>query len=89
MDEFVSATERSFDMFLKEDLNDVFLTLQSCTVEILRNFGGNNYKIPHINKQKLISNGQLPICIECDSQVLNEAKEAVCERQQTQEYEDL
>ena len=89
MNKFVLAVERAFDMFSKEDLNNVFLTLESCMVEILRNFGGNNYKIPHINKQKLISNGQLPICIECDSQVLNEAKEAVCERQQTQEYEDL
>ncbi|XP_038679429.1 uncharacterized protein LOC119980705 [Tripterygium wilfordii] len=74
VDEFVLAVDKAFDMFPSEDLNNVFLTLQTCMVEILRNFGGNNYKNLHVNKQKLIRDGELPICIECDFQVLNEAK---------------
>ena len=80
IDEFVLAIEKAYDVFPSEDLNNVFLTLQSCMVEVLKVFGGNNYKIPHISKQKLIRNGQLPNCIECDSQVLNEAKAALSGR---------
>ncbi|XP_038715957.1 uncharacterized protein LOC120009425 [Tripterygium wilfordii] len=88
MDEFVLAVENAFYMFPEEDLNNVSLTLQSCMVEILRNFGGNNYKIPHMSKKKLIRNGQLSICIECDSQILNDAMEATREIQGTQETQE-
>ncbi|XP_027076959.1 uncharacterized protein [Coffea arabica] len=77
IDEFVSAVEKAFDMFPSEDLNKVFLTLQLCMVEVIKICGGNNYKIPHMNKEKYVRNGQLPDCIECESQVVNEAKIAL------------
>ena len=67
IDKFVLAVEKAYDVFPTEDLNNVFLTLQSCMVEVLKVFGGNNYKIPHISKQNLIRNGQSSNYIECDS----------------------
>lgn len=61
-------------MFPTEELNNVFLTLQSCMVEVMQTLGGNNYKIPHINKKKLIRNAQLPETIDCDPLIVNEAR---------------
>ncbi|KAI3946860.1 hypothetical protein MKW98_003423, partial [Papaver atlanticum] len=43
--------------------------------EILRIKGGIHYKIPHMYKWRLIRAGQLPNVLECDPQVLNEARE--------------
>jgi len=45
-------------------LNDVFLTLQACFNEILKDGGGNGYKIPHLHKRKIErENGALPVCL--------------------------
>ena len=46
-------------------------------VKVMKVSGGNNHKLSHINKKKLIRNGQLPDCIECESQVINETKIAL------------
>nr|GME01584.1 Transposase, Tc1-like protein [Ipomoea batatas]GME17943.1 Transposase, Tc1-like protein [Ipomoea batatas]GME18569.1 Transposase, Tc1-like protein [Ipomoea batatas] len=73
VDELVVATQKAFDDISIESLSNVFLTLQLCMVEVMKRFGGNNYKIPHINKQKLEREGRLPTTISCDMEVLNEA----------------
>nr|GMC58175.1 Transposase, Tc1-like protein [Ipomoea batatas] len=72
VDELVVATQKAFDDISIESLSNIFLTLQLCMVEVMKRFGGNNYKIPHINKQKLEQEGQLPTTISCDMEVLNE-----------------
>ena len=38
----------------------VFLSLQMCMIETLKNEGGNFYKLPHMGKDKMLSNGTLP-----------------------------
>ncbi|XP_060215627.1 uncharacterized protein LOC132642464 [Lycium barbarum] len=53
IDELIEAVEKSFDEMEVHRLNHVFLTLQSCMVEVMKDKGGNNYKIPHMNKEKL------------------------------------
>ena len=45
-------------------INRTWLTLQSCLNEILLNDGGNEYKIPHMNKAKLEREGRLPTVLE-------------------------
>ena len=41
-------------------INRTWLTLQSCLNEIIEKHGGNNYKIPHMSKERLEREGQLP-----------------------------
>ncbi len=46
-------------------LNDIFLTLQACFNEILRDGGGNRYKLPHVGKRSIeCCDGFLPVCLE-------------------------
>ncbi|XP_047259438.1 uncharacterized protein LOC124891977 [Capsicum annuum] len=53
VDELVEAVERSFDEMKEKQLNHVFLTLQSGMIEVMKDSGGNNYKVPHLNKNGL------------------------------------
>ncbi|XP_050207555.1 uncharacterized protein LOC126656972 [Mercurialis annua] len=73
IDELILAVEKSYNDLPSEDLNCVFLTLKSCMVEIMKVFGGFDYKIPHMNKNKLKKDGRLPIRLECDPEVFNKA----------------
>nr|GMC46915.1 Transposase, Tc1-like protein [Ipomoea batatas] len=73
VDELVAATHKAFNEISVESLSNVFLTLQLCMVEVMKKYGGNNYKLPHINKQMLAREGLLPSTISCDPEVLVEA----------------
>ncbi|XP_022042021.1 uncharacterized protein LOC110944677 [Helianthus annuus] len=73
IDELVSAVKSSFERMPSHELNKVFLTLQTCMKEIMKVQGGNNYKIPHIGKGKLERQGNLPLQIECDENLIYEA----------------
>ncbi|KAH0650418.1 hypothetical protein KY284_030330 [Solanum tuberosum] len=66
VDELVEAVERSFDEMKIEQLNHVFLTLQSCMIEVMKDNGGNNYKVPHLNKNRLEREDNLPLQLCCD-----------------------
>ncbi|XP_050233509.1 uncharacterized protein LOC126681996 [Mercurialis annua] len=43
-DEFILAVEKSFEQYPVEELNNSFLTLQSCMHEVMKIDGGNNLK---------------------------------------------
>ncbi|XP_022042259.2 uncharacterized protein LOC110944923 [Helianthus annuus] len=73
IDELVSAVKSSLERMPSHELNKVFLTLQTCMKEIMKVRGGNNYKIPHIGKGKLERQGNLPLQIECDENLIYEA----------------
>ncbi|KAJ0854273.1 hypothetical protein HanRHA438_Chr14g0660821 [Helianthus annuus] len=72
IDELVSAVKTSFERMPSHELNKVFLTLQTCMKEIMKVRGGNNYKTPHIGKGKLERQGNLPLQIECDENLIYE-----------------
>ena len=72
IDELILAVEKSFDELSSESLNNVFLTLQSCMVEVMKNLGGNNYKVPHIGKHHLMKESCLPLQIECEKELVNQ-----------------
>ncbi|KAF2288317.1 hypothetical protein GH714_005981 [Hevea brasiliensis] len=73
IDSFVDVVKKAFDLLSPQELNSVFLTMQSCMVQIMKNFSRNNCKIPHMNKHKLQNSRNLPICVEVDLEV-KEAK---------------
>ena len=50
-------------------MNKEFLTLQGCMIEVMKDGGGNRYKIPHMNKDRLEALGMLPKSLSCDRQL--------------------
>ncbi|XP_023767508.1 uncharacterized protein LOC111916103 [Lactuca sativa] len=72
-DELVNAVQTSFERMQSQQLNNVFLTLQTCMKEIIKVQGGNNYHIPHIGKSRLDRQGNLPLQIECDQTLIDDA----------------
>ena len=53
IDELVYAVQTAFEKMSSHDLNNVFLTLQTCLKEIMKVRDGNNYQTPHIGKARL------------------------------------
>ncbi|KAL6542781.1 hypothetical protein OROHE_010301 [Orobanche hederae] len=72
IDQLVDAVMFSFSELSHVKLNNVFLTLQSCMIEIMKVRGHNNYKIPHMKKAMLLSQGILPENLEVDAHVVND-----------------
>ena len=58
--QLLESVQNAFDSYPRDRLNHTWLTLQSCFNEIIKAGGGNDYKIPHMNKQGLERRGELP-----------------------------
>ncbi|GJU29414.1 hypothetical protein Tco_1173003 [Tanacetum coccineum] len=63
IDELVHAVQTSYERMPSCELNNVFLTLQTCMKEILKVQGSNNYQTPHIGKGRLERQGMLPLTL--------------------------
>lgn len=72
IDELVQAVTKSFGTFSSVQSNKIFLTLQTCMVEIMKARGSNKYSIPHIMKAVLQKEGGLPTQIKCDPSLVEE-----------------
>jgi hypothetical protein len=53
MDELVHNVCMEYENYNPVILNRAFLTLQACMTEVMKDSGGNRYKIPHMNKERL------------------------------------
>ncbi|KAF7142432.1 hypothetical protein RHSIM_Rhsim05G0202400 [Rhododendron simsii] len=73
IDQLVFVVEKSFEELSSQTLNHVFLTLQTCMVEVMKVYGGNNYKLPHMGKGQLVRVGNLPSHTQCDRDVVENA----------------
>ncbi|XP_042035364.1 uncharacterized protein LOC121781707 [Salvia splendens] len=76
VDELVANVQAAFDELSAGTLNNVFLTLQGCLTEILKEEGGNGgngYKTPHINKERLTRLGILPKTLEVEEHIVKAA----------------
>ena len=51
---------QTYQSYPANRINRIWLTLQGCMNEIIKSNGGNQYKLPHINKEKLEREGRLP-----------------------------
>ena len=79
--ELVKAVEDSFVELNPQTLNKCFLTHQQVLERILLCDGGNNYKLPHMGKERLARQGQLPVSIA----VSDELQAKIEQLQQDQE----
>mmetsp|Transcript_23515 Transcript_23515/g.49451 ORF Transcript_23515/g.49451 Transcript_23515/m.49451 type:complete len:107 (-) Transcript_23515:98-418(-) len=80
MDELILAVETAYRESPRAIINKVVLTLQGVLQESLKVKDGNTYKLPHIGKDKLTSEGMLPISIKCDPSAIAIAREALDNR---------
>ena len=55
MDDLIASVNMTFEFMPYVALLKVFLSLQMCMVETLKNEGGNFYKLPHMGKDKMIA----------------------------------
>jgi hypothetical protein len=46
-------------------INRMFVTLQTVFDEVIKANGGNEYKLPHMNKERLEREGRLPVAVHC------------------------
>ena len=70
IDELVAAVQETFLFLQTKKLNNVFLTLQKVMETIILKDGGNEYKLPHMSKEKLERNGELPVSILVSDELL-------------------
>ncbi|XP_045084519.1 uncharacterized protein [Aegilops tauschii subsp. strangulata] len=69
LQDLINGVLEEFEGYEVYKLNRIFLTLQTCMIEILNHAGGNGYKIPHVNKERLEGLGQLPPRLPCPQEV--------------------
>ena len=69
IDELIKNVEKEYVEYDQDMVNRVFLTLQGCFIEVMKLGGGNGYKIPHMNKERLERLGMLPTRLSCDLQL--------------------
>ena len=60
----IDSVTKAFAEYPREKLNRTWLTLQSCFNRIIEEDGGNDYQIPHLNKEGLERKGQLPTVLD-------------------------
>lgn len=72
VDQLVNSVVLSFEELDPMKLNNVFLSLHGCMVEIIKIRGQNCYKIPHMKKGSLIRHNQLPIDLEVPKSLVEE-----------------
>ncbi|XP_042003721.1 uncharacterized protein LOC121752680 [Salvia splendens] len=70
VDDLLRNVHSSFDELSPYTLNNVFLTLQGCLTEILKVQGGNGYKTPHMNKERLTRMETLPDTLEVEEGIV-------------------
>lgn len=73
--ELIQGVQEEFDEYDAGKLNRIFLTLQTIMVEVMNHGGENSYKIPHLRKERLESQGILPPRIRFPREVYENAME--------------
>jgi hypothetical protein len=53
MDELIENIQKELEEYDPSTSNRVFLILQGCLIEVMKDGGGNKYKIPHMCKDRL------------------------------------
>ncbi|XP_021719034.1 uncharacterized protein LOC110686728 [Chenopodium quinoa] len=73
LDELVTKVQESYEAFNPQVNKYIWLSLQKCTIEILKVQGGNKYKLPQMNKKKLENLGELPNNVPVQKELVLEA----------------
>ena len=60
-----------------EKLNKVWLSYKHCMIETLRHGGNNKYKLPHMGKDRLIRQGELPEALHVPIELVTQARTVI------------
>jgi hypothetical protein len=77
LQELIESVEKVYDEYDVDTLVKVFITLQSVMIEVMRDEGGNIYKITHMGKNKLKKEGELPLVLKCDAAIYRKSIENI------------
>jgi exosome complex RNA-binding protein Rrp42 (RNase PH superfamily) len=66
VDVLIGTVVKSFETYSPILSNKIFLTLQTCMVEVMKRKGSNRCSIPRIKKDIMLREGRLPTQIKCD-----------------------
>ena len=83
-EELIQAVSMAYKSFPQNKINHTWLTLQCCFNQIIKNNGGNDYKIGHLSKERLEPIGQLLDVME----VVKEAQQLFKTNQSTYDETD-
>lgn len=75
IDELIEQVHKEHRKYNSTVLNRVFLTLQGCFIEVMKDGGGNRYKVPHMGKGRLEALGILPKTLSCERQLYERTME--------------
>jgi hypothetical protein len=67
--ELIQQVQSEYDKYSPSLLNRIWLTHQTVMNQILANRGCNDFKIPHMNKEKLEREGRLPKVLPVDEAI--------------------
>ncbi|KAE8795540.1 hypothetical protein D1007_29426 [Hordeum vulgare] len=79
--ELIQGVEEEFENYDPRKLYNSFMTLQAVMFEIMKDQGGNQYKLPHLHKERLQNDGREIISVYCDSQLVADTR-AILEEMQ-------
>jgi hypothetical protein len=68
--DLIVAVEQEYQNYEVDKLTRSFLTLQSCMIEVMKKGGGIGYKIPHMNKERLLAEGRMPTALSITDELL-------------------
>jgi hypothetical protein len=74
INDIVLKVDEAYKNYLVDRANRIFLTQQSCMMEIMKHNGGQHYNVPHMKKKTLELQGRLPITLKCSLQLQNQAE---------------
>ncbi|KAH6783068.1 hypothetical protein C2S52_008027 [Perilla frutescens var. hirtella] len=89
VDELVNSVVTSFENLCPTKLNKIFLTLQSCMLEIMKVKGHNGYKIPHMGKDALSRQASLPLNLEVPPELVRQSIDHLIEAGVGTDIEEL
>jgi hypothetical protein len=68
--EMIAMVKESYDSYDSHKLNRIWLSHQACMNEIIDSGGSNDYKLPHLNKDRLEREGELPEVLQVTADAL-------------------
>jgi hypothetical protein len=77
LQELIESVEVAFDSYDVDKLDKVFVTLQSVLEEVMKDEGGMGYKIPHMNKDKMVKEKSLPRALKVDGELYQKTLEII------------
>jgi hypothetical protein len=79
LDELINNVQQKYDAYDADKINMIFLTLESCLIEVMKRGGGNDYKIPRMYKDCLKCVGNLPNVLDCDRELYESVMQTIAD----------